>query len=174
MLLSQKSLPLAAWTTTPHYPLLSSCFRILPVHGHDLVSRDWLFIGRYNTHLYSPQIGSPQETKVWIPPKSDLVNQWALIGLLTGIWMEACLWEQKWHKASWEPGTHCIAYRQLNRVSFPRCLLLPGSWSRSRLFYAARLVWEWLSAVFIVYSGEGVVVWIKTAPQSSSVWMLAH
>jgi hypothetical protein len=34
------------------------------------------------THVYSPSIGSPWQTKVWISPKSNLVNQWLLLGLL--------------------------------------------------------------------------------------------
>lgn len=35
------------------------------VYGHDLVSCDWLFLGRYNIHIYSPQTGSLQQIKVW-------------------------------------------------------------------------------------------------------------
>lgn len=46
----------------------------------------WLFLGRHNMHIYSPQTGSLQPTKVWIPPKSSLMSQWALSGLFTVPW----------------------------------------------------------------------------------------
>jgi hypothetical protein len=32
-------------------------------------------LGRHNIHIYMIQVGGPQQTKVWIPPKSNLVNQ---------------------------------------------------------------------------------------------------
>lgn len=40
-------------------------------------------------YLLSPdrKIGSLQQTKVWIRPKSSLVNQWILLELLVAIWV---------------------------------------------------------------------------------------
>ena len=33
-----------------------------------------LFLGRHNTHVYSPQKGNPQQIKVTVAPKSSSVN----------------------------------------------------------------------------------------------------
>lgn len=41
-----------------------------------------LFLRRHNMYFYLPQIGNPGQTKVWIPPKSNLVSQWVSLGLL--------------------------------------------------------------------------------------------
>ena len=80
---------------------------------------------------------------------SKLVDEWVLLGFLTGISVRGYLQEQKWLKdscitkahpsmgdssQSWEPGAHCTACRQLNRLEsvLSRCLswskLLPDSW----------------------------------------------
>ena len=48
-----------------------------------------------------PSIGSPQQTKVQIPPKSNLASHWVLLELLTGVEMRGYLQEQKWLKDSW-------------------------------------------------------------------------
>ena len=45
------------------------------------------FLGRHITHVYSTQIGDPQQTKIEVTSKFYLVNQWVLLGLLTGIWV---------------------------------------------------------------------------------------
>lgn len=39
------------------------------------------FLGRYYTHVYTPQTGNPPQTKVQIPPKYKLMNQWVLLTL---------------------------------------------------------------------------------------------
>jgi hypothetical protein len=57
-----------------------------------------LFLGRCKTHFYSPQIGNSWKTKVWIPPKSNLVDQWASLGLLTEVGVRSHLQEHKWLK----------------------------------------------------------------------------
>lgn len=36
---------------------------------------------RHSTHVYSPQTGSPQHSEVHIPPHSNLVNHWVLLGV---------------------------------------------------------------------------------------------
>lgn len=89
---------------------------------------------RHNTHVYSTQIGIPQQIKVWIPLKSNWLNQWVLSGLLTGVWWgvphriindskiavslrPTPVWMTT-HKY-WEIWAHCTAYRQLNRLECP-------------------------------------------------------
>jgi hypothetical protein len=59
-----------------------------------------LLLGRLNIHVYLPQIGNPQQIKVQIAPKSNLVNQWVLLGLLTGIRIGDYFLEQKQLKDS--------------------------------------------------------------------------
>ena len=51
-------------------------------------SRDKSFHGkRQHTHIYLLQIENPWHIKVQIVPKSNLVNQWVLLVLLTAIWV---------------------------------------------------------------------------------------
>lgn len=51
-----------------------------------------LFLGRHNTHVYSPQIENQWQTKV------KLGWPWVLLGLFTGIWVRGYLQEQKFLK----------------------------------------------------------------------------
>lgn len=104
-----------------------------------LVLRQNIFWGDITHTFTSPKIGNPQQTKTWIPPKSNLVNQCVLLGLPTGKWA-SYLEEQKWLKdsyitkahlsmahssGSWEPGAHCTGCRKFSVGSVPsRCLSL--------------------------------------------------
>lgn len=47
----------------------------------------FFFRERSNTHVYSPQIRSPQQ--IQIQEKANLMNQWALLRLLKGLLTEA-------------------------------------------------------------------------------------
>lgn len=47
------------------------------------------------THIYSSQIGTWQQTTVRIPPKPNLVNQWILWRLITGVWGRGYLEKHK-------------------------------------------------------------------------------
>ena len=141
---------------------------------------DKTFLGRHNIHtIYSPHIGSPWQTKIRILPKSNLVNQWVLLGSLTKTWERGFFQKQKWLKDSWidkvhsspmsdssqrnKPGAHCITCGQLSKVgqhfffqvvsaSFRHLswsLLLSGSLSVLRIF-AAWSIWERISVVLFV------------------------
>lgn len=63
-------------------------------------------------HLYSLQIGSPQQIKVQKPPKCSLVNQWVLLGLLLRIWVK-CYRSRNDSAPSPKPIWAC---RQLNKL----------------------------------------------------------
>lgn len=81
-----------------------------------------LCLGRCNIHTYSPQIGNIQQTKLWIPLKSKLVNQCALLGTF--------------QKAEMTP-------RLLHYQSPPQCkwqLIRLGPWNILHSFQAAQLV----------------------------------
>lgn len=55
-----------------------------------------LFLGRHNTHVSSSQIGIPGHNKVWIPLKSNLMNQSvSFIGVTYKNMGEGLLQEQK-------------------------------------------------------------------------------
>lgn len=45
-----------------------------------------LFLGRCSTCMHSSQIGTQWQIEVWISSKTNLVNSWILLGVLTGIW----------------------------------------------------------------------------------------
>lgn len=49
-------------------------------------------------HVHSPNIEIQWQTWVWRPPKFNLVNQWDLLELHTGVWMRNYIQEQKWLK----------------------------------------------------------------------------
>lgn len=117
-----------------------------------------LFLGRHNTHVYSPQIGSPPQIKVQTPPKFTLMNQQVLSGLHRNMGeglIRGAERTQSITKAhpntggssqSWEPGTHWTACGQLHRLDsgLCRCLsgskALPGSSDAFSSFQAAALV----------------------------------
>jgi hypothetical protein len=42
-----------------------------------------LSLGRCSIWTYSATVGNPWQAKLWIPPKSNLVNQWVLLRSLT-------------------------------------------------------------------------------------------
>lgn len=109
-------------------------------------------------HTSKLQIGNPWQSKIQIPPKSSLLTQWVLVGLLTGIWVRSYLQEQKWLKdscvtkatsgdgsQSWEPGAHWIACRQLSRLENVLSSCLIGlSLLQTALLVSApkKLVWS--------------------------------
>ena len=140
-----------------------------------------LFLGRCDTHICSPQIGNLWQNKVWIPPKSNVVNQWVLERLQEQKRLkDSCITKAYPNMGgtsqSWESGTHCTSCRLLNRLEsvLSGSKPLPGSSTDLRFFQAAGLVfessllfhlsetllcslaiflWEGLSA-FITYSGR--------------------
>lgn len=61
---------------------------------------DRLFLGDATHSLLTPD-AEPSTDQIYLWPKSNLVNQWALLELLTGIWMKGYLQEQKSLKDSW-------------------------------------------------------------------------
>lgn len=91
------------------------------------------FLGIWKAFIFPLQIGNSRQTKVQITPKSNLVNQWILLGLtvgeelLTGSEMTQLShqgspqrgWQLvntgKWKKTG-KPVAHCIAYRHLNML----------------------------------------------------------
>lgn len=108
------------------------------------------------------------------------MNQWILLRLHTGIWVRDYLQDSKIaaspkptpeqvtdHKI-WEPGAHWIVFRKLNRLENAPSMWLTCSTSSRQLFSfcffqedtlvlvfsAAWHAWEWLSTVFIAYSGK--------------------
>lgn len=83
------------------------------------------FLRRCNIHIYSTQTEIPLQTKVQIPPKSNLVSQRVLWRLLIGIWVKSYLpnrnnsyitkpTQRGDSSQIWEPRNH-TACRQLNR-----------------------------------------------------------
>lgn len=52
------------------------------------------FLGRHNTHICPPQLRSPWQDHT-DTPKSYLVKQWVLLGLLTGVWLRGYLGAEK-------------------------------------------------------------------------------
>ena len=84
--------------------------------------------------IYLSQIRSQEQTKVQKPPKSNLVNTWVLLRLLTGVCGKSNYTQlQSWkpiparltgHK-SWVPGAHCITCRQLSQSHPASFMWLP-------------------------------------------------
>lgn len=67
-----------------------------------------VFFSREMQHICAhtsthPWKGNPQQTKVTITPKPNLVNQWVLLGLLIGKWVRGSSQEHWWLRSS------CIA-----------------------------------------------------------------
>lgn len=117
-----------------------------------------VFLGRSNIHVYLPQIGNTQQTRVKIPPKS---KHWWTMRFYWGTYrtmserflsgvssLSNLLNKQPHHQGthhhrdssqSWEPEAHC---RELNRLEsvLPTCLSwskpLPGSWYSIRVSFA--------------------------------------
>lgn len=58
-----------------------------------------IFPEKTHNHISSPQIGSPQQIKVQIPPKPNLVSQWSFTGIAYRNMGEQ-LQKQKWLKKS--------------------------------------------------------------------------
>lgn len=56
--------------------------------------------GEIRTNLCSFPMGNWQQTKVRIPPNSNLANQCILLRLLTDVWGRGYFQEQKWLRAS--------------------------------------------------------------------------
>lgn len=61
------------------------------------------FSGWCNTHIDLPQTGSSWQTKVWIPPKSSLLNQWALFAFTYRSTVSGYFQEQKCLKQAASP-----------------------------------------------------------------------
>lgn len=110
------------------------------------------FSGGCNTHIYLPQIGSPWQTKVWIPPKPSLVNQWAFGGfylqkysewLLPGAEMSQTSCITKAHLSMGdsseirEPGAHSTASKQLKRLFFPVASVGPNPFQAAQMVAAS-------------------------------------
>jgi hypothetical protein len=76
------------------------------------------------------------------------------------------------HK-TWEPGAPCTAWRQCNRLGsvlfwwLSWFKLLLGILAGLRLFWAAWLVWEWLSVAWLVCSWEEEAWWIWSVSGTS-------
>ena len=98
---------------------------------------------RETAQLYSPLIVNPWQTKIRIPPMSNLVSQWVLLRLLTGAEMTQ---RQRNHQgppqhsdSSQKLGTwstmHSLQAAQQVGVSFPSDSG-PGSWAGLRVFAA--------------------------------------
>lgn len=146
----KKKFPISTWPKKDYKPYshprlrylcrlsnygLSSSWRNTGFFACTLFTRClWLgdsFLERPYIYSYSCLRENPRQTRVWIPAKSNLVNQWVLLQQEmtqtvispkpTPTWVTA-------HK-SWEPGAHCTACRQLNRLRsvFSNWL----SWSKS-------------------------------------------
>lgn len=125
-----------------------------------------LLLRKCNTQTTSPQMGRSGKTKVL--RKSDLVNQWLLLGLHPsrsmdeGLLREAAISQGQLHHQSLPqhkkkhtklgPGAHYTVCRDLSRVEtvLPRRLSwpkpLPG------VYFQSQLVREWLPAVPFAYS----------------------
>ena len=80
---------------------------------------------------HSPQERNPQKTKVWIPRKSYLMIKWLFIGVTyrnmgEGLFTSTEMTQRQLHhqrspqrgdgSQSREPGAHCTACRQFNRL----------------------------------------------------------
>jgi hypothetical protein len=121
-----------------------------------------LFLGRHNTHVYSTQTGTTDQSK-----DATKVQQWVLWDLLTGIWVNGYLQEQEWlkdscitkghssmgdaHKAGdLEHTTQPAGNSTSWRVSFP------GTSVGLILFQSAGLLWE-LSLELFVFLSEGTL-----------------
>ena len=125
---------------------------------------------RHCTHVYSPQIGRPWQNKASMPPKSNLVNHEFYWGHL-----RECGWRVTYRNRNdsktaaspqhgdsskrWEPGAHCTACMQLNRLEsvLSRCFSLskplPGSLAGLNLFHTLVCL-RVLFAAWLVSSGR--------------------
>lgn len=114
-----------------------------------------------HTQVYSPLIGNLLQTQVRIPPKSNLVNQWVLLELLTGVEMAQ---RQLYHQSPPSMGRNKAGNLELIarpaggssgwRVSSATLqAALPASvssrcWPGLTLYKSSCL--EWVSAVWLV------------------------
>ena len=113
---------------------------------HSMFFCNLLFLKIHNVHVYSFQIENPQQTKVQIPPKSNLVNQWVFIEMTyrdlsdrtqTGVETTQTTVSTKQPQfISWEPRAHCTDCRQLSGLE----MSFPGASVGLNLFQAAWLV----------------------------------
>lgn len=104
------------------YPCKGTLKRNTEEHLHER-----LFQRRYNPH--------PAMTdKVWITPKSNLVNQCGLLRLLTGVWVRGYLQKHKWLKDS------CVTKAHLSMRDSSQRL---GSWRNSLSLQVAWQAGEW-------------------------------
>lgn len=87
------TLQVVLWSLNAHCHALSNCGLIK------------LFLWRCLTQVYSLQIGIPCYIKVQILLQSNLMNQWLLLGLLTGRSV-GFLHEKKWRKDSYITKAH--------------------------------------------------------------------
>lgn len=81
-----------------------------------------------SAHTYLFHIGSLQQPKVQIIPKSNVVKKWVLLGLLTGIWVTVCLQEQKWLKNSHISNHSRIGHKAENLVHIAQPVHISASW----------------------------------------------
>ena len=127
-------------------------------------------MGRYKTHINSPQIGNLWQT-VQIPPKSNLVNvdfDWGFIWVAYRNMGEALLIGAEvtqrhlphspmptpaWVMAneSWKPGVHCTTSG--SSTGWRKCLVgssksLPSIWTSRHL--SGQLSWSLLLLVFLL------------------------
>jgi hypothetical protein len=96
------------------------------------------------TNMCPLQVDNQWET---IPPMSNVVNQWGLLGSFRDVEMtSSCI--TKAHPimvtapTNWESGAHCMSCRQLDGLE----LSLLGSLAGLCLFQTAWITWKWLSA----------------------------
>lgn len=82
-----------------------------------------LFLGKCDTYVYLPHSWRPQQTKVRILPKSNLVNYEFLEELLIGVWVRDYLQVQKQFKTAAPPRTmhkHYEIWSTLHSLNTPQ------------------------------------------------------
>lgn len=82
--------------------------------------------GEAGTNIYTPQTGNWQQTKVWVPPKSDLVEQWVLLGFITE---EGVSQRELHHQRPPHHGWHLTKAGNLGPTSRLKGVFSPLSWS---------------------------------------------
>lgn len=118
-------------------------------------------------------IGNCWQTAVQILPKSNLVNQSALLESFRGIWVKSYMYKQKWLKdrclnknssqmsevhQSWSLAAHC-SLQQLNMVQG----VLSRRFIVLSFLQAVQQVWESLSRpdFLCLWGGRGLMNWVS-------------